>query len=160
MVGRFKDYIAMPKFNLYQSLHTTVIGPEGKPIEVQIRTREMHNRAEWGVAAHYSYKDGTAPGDIDWLNRIIETQADILDPNQFMEGLKADLVVFDFRRAHLTPSVNALGTLVHTGQGRDVAQVYVDGRLVAENGRPTLVDGEAVLRDARRTLEKLWRKAA
>ena len=80
VVGRFKDYIAMPKFNLYQSLHTTVIGPGGKTIEVQIRTREMHQRAEWGVAAHWAYKDDGQRSDIDWLNRIIDWQADISDP--------------------------------------------------------------------------------
>ncbi len=91
VVGRFKDYVAMPKFNLYQSLHTTVIGPEGKTIEVQIRTREMHHRAEWGVAAHWAYKDGTSSDDIDWLNRIIDWTQDTADPAQFMEGLKSDL---------------------------------------------------------------------
>ena len=142
VVGRFKDYIAMPKFNLYQSLHTTVIGPEGKPIEVQIRTREMHNRAEWGVAAHYSYKDGTAPGDIDWLNRIIETQAEIIDPTQFMEGLKADLVqdeLFVF-----TPKGDVIplpydstpvdfAYAVHTEVGHACVGAKVNGRLVTLN---------------------------
>ncbi len=91
VVGRFKDYVAMPKFNLYQSLHTTVIGPEGKTVEVQIRTQEMHRRAEWGVAAHWAYKDGTAHEDIDWLNRIIDWQTDTHDPATFMENLKSDL---------------------------------------------------------------------
>ena len=91
IVGRFKDYVAMPKFNLYQSLHTTVIGPGGKPLEIQIRTREMHQRAEWGVAAHWAYKDGNETPDIDWLNRIIDWQSDVVDPAQFMENLKTDL---------------------------------------------------------------------
>lgn len=91
IVGRFKDYVAMPKFNLYQSLHTTVIGPGGKPLEIQIRTREMHQRAEWGVAAHWAYKDDNEIPDIDWLNRIIDWQSDIADPAQFMESLKTDL---------------------------------------------------------------------
>ena len=91
VVGRFKDYIAMPKFNLYQSLHTTVIGPEGKPLEVQIRTHEMHQRAEWGVAAHWSYKEGSPSDDIAWLNRIIDWQKETQDPAQFMENLKTDL---------------------------------------------------------------------
>ena len=93
VVGRFKDYIAMPKFNLYQSLHTTVIGPMGKPIEVQIRTTEMHRRAEWGVAAHWAYKGGARDptSEIDWLKRIIDWQEDISDPAQFMQSLKTDL---------------------------------------------------------------------
>ena len=91
VVGRFKDYIAMPKFNLYQSLHTTVIGPAGKVVEVQIRTREMHQRAEWGVAAHWAYKDDVTSSDIDWLNRIIDWQAEVSDPAQFMQSLKTDL---------------------------------------------------------------------
>lgn len=142
VVGRFKDYIAMPKFNLYQSLHTTVIGPEGKPLEVQIRTREMHNRAEWGVAAHYAYKDGTAPGDIDWLNRIIDWQADVADPTHFMEGLKEDLVqdeLFVFSPKgkviplplHSSPVDFAYA--VHTEVGHACIGAKVNGRLVTLN---------------------------
>ena len=142
VVGRFKDYIAMPKFNLYQSLHTTVIGPEGKPLEVQIRTREMHNRAEWGVAAHYSYKDGSAPGDIDWLNRLVETQSEIIDPKQFMEGLKADLVqdelfVFtpkgDVIPLPLDSTPVDFAYAVHTEVGHACIGAKVNGRLVTLN---------------------------
>ena len=142
VVGRFKDYIAMPKFNLYQSLHTTVIGPEGKPLEVQIRTREMHHRAEWGVAAHYAYKDGVAPGDIDWLNRIIDWQADVADPTHFMEGLKEDLVqdeLFVFTPKgkviplplHSSPVDFAYA--VHTEVGHACIGAKVNGRLVTLN---------------------------
>jgi guanosine-3',5'-bis(diphosphate) 3'-pyrophosphohydrolase len=90
--GRFKDYIAMPKFNLYQSLHTTVVGPQGKPLEVQIRTREMHSRAEYGVAAHWNYKDNHAStADLAWLNRIVDWQRETEDPGEFMANLKVDL---------------------------------------------------------------------
>jgi guanosine-3',5'-bis(diphosphate) 3'-pyrophosphohydrolase len=89
--GRIKDYIAMPKFNLYQSLHTTVVGPQGKPLEVQIRTREMHTRSEFGVAAHWAYKDSTSGPDMQWLNRIVDWQSETGDPNEFMETLRVDL---------------------------------------------------------------------
>ncbi|WP_420640324.1 RelA/SpoT family protein [Candidatus Poriferisocius sp.] len=89
--GRFKDYIAMPKFNLYQSLHTTVVGPGGKSLEVQLRTNEMHARAEQGVAAHWSYKEGTATDDLAWLSRIIDWQQETADAAEFLSNLKTDL---------------------------------------------------------------------
>jgi GTP pyrophosphokinase len=89
--GRFKDYIAMPKFNLYQSLHTTVVGPQGKPLEVQIRTSEMNQRAEFGVAAHFDYKDRVASGDLAWLSRIVDWQQETEDHSEFMSNLKLDL---------------------------------------------------------------------
>ena len=89
--GRFKDYIAMPKFNLYQSLHTTVIGPQGKAVEVQIRTAEMHRRAEQGIAAHWGYKERSGVDDLAWLRRIVDWQQDTADPAEFMETLKVDL---------------------------------------------------------------------
>jgi GTP pyrophosphokinase len=140
LVGRFKDYIAMPKFNLYQSLHTTVIGPEGKPLEVQIRTREMHQRAEWGVAAHWAYKDGTnAASDIDWLNRIIDWQAEVSDPAAFMESLKTDLeqdevFVFTPKGKVVTLPVGSTAVdfayAVHTQVGHACIGAKVNGRLV------------------------------
>ncbi len=92
--GRFKDYVATPKFNLYQSLHTTVVGPQGQQIEVQIRTNEMHARAEFGVAAHWGYKENspasTAP-EAAWLQRIVDWQSETADPSEFFESLKSDL---------------------------------------------------------------------
>ena len=78
--GRFKDYIAMPKFNLYQSLHTTVVGPAGKPVEVQIRTQEMHRRAEYGIAAHWGYKEHEPADDLLWLQRMVDWQQETSDP--------------------------------------------------------------------------------
>jgi GTP pyrophosphokinase len=95
--GRFKDYIATPKFNLYQSLHTTVVGPQGQQIEFQIRTSEMHARAEYGVAAHWGYKENTPPSqspagsDAPWLQRIVDWQSETADPAEFFESLKLDL---------------------------------------------------------------------
>ena len=139
VVGRFKDYIAMPKFNLYQSLHTTVIGPGGKVVEVQIRSREMHQRAEWGVAAHWSYKGDGSASDIDWLNRIIDWQADVSDPAAFMENLKTDLEqdeVFVFTpKGRVIPlpvgstSVD-FAYAVHTDVGHACIGAKVNGRLV------------------------------
>lgn len=97
ITGRFKDYIAMPKSNMYQSLHTTVIGPEGKPVEVQIRTREMHQVAEYGIAAHWRYKEGRAEthvaGDFSWLRQIIENQKEEFEPSSYLQNLKVDLFI-------------------------------------------------------------------
>ena len=89
--GRFKDYINTPKFNLYQSLHTTVVGPQGKALEVQIRTSEMHSRAERGIAAHWGYKENASSADVAWLQRIVDWSAESTDPAEFLEGLKLDL---------------------------------------------------------------------
>ncbi len=140
VVGRFKDYIAMPKFNLYQSLHTTVIGPSGRPIEVQIRTEEMHHRAEWGVAAHWAYKGDGNTSDIDWINRIIDWQAEVSDPAQFMENLKTDLeqdevFVFTPKGRVITLPVGStpvdFAYAVHTEVGHACIGSKVNGRLVS-----------------------------
>jgi GTP pyrophosphokinase len=136
--GRFKDYIAMPKFNLYQSLHTTVIGPGGKPIEVQIRTAEMHNRAEWGVAAHFSYKEGHSE-DVAWLSRIVDWQQEMTDPGEFMANLKIDLdqdevFVFTPKGDVVTLPVGAtpvdFAYAIHTEVGHRCIGARVAGRLV------------------------------
>ena len=137
--GRFKDYIAMPKFNLYQSLHTTVIGPLGKEVEVQIRTEEMHARAENGVAAHWGYKETASDQEIAWLNRIVEFEQETSDPGQFMTNLKTDLdqdEVFVF-----TPKGQVVELVVgatpvdfafeiHTEVGERCTGARVNGRLV------------------------------
>ena len=139
VVGRFKDYIAMPKFNLYQSLHTTVVGTDGKAVEVQIRTREMHRRAEWGVAAHWAYKEGSPSDDIAWLNRIVDWQAETSDPAVFMENLKTDLdqdEVFVFTPKGRVVTLPVGSTLVdfayaiHTEVGHACIGARINGRLV------------------------------
>lgn len=97
--GRFKDYIAMPKFNSYQSLHTAVIGPKGKPVEIQIRTRRMHHIAEYGIAAHWAYKeageavkaDSSADKKLAWLRQLVEWQQDLKDASEYLEEVKMDL---------------------------------------------------------------------
>ena len=138
--GRFKDYVAMPKFNLYQSLHTTVIGPQGKPLEVQLRTTEMHQRAEFGVAAHFAYKIGSPTDELAWLNRIVDWQQETSDPAEFMETLKVDLeqdevYVFTPKGRVVTMAKGAtpidFAYSVHTEVGHSCVGARVNGRLVA-----------------------------
>jgi len=140
--GRFKDFVAMPKFNMYQSLHTTVIGPEGRPLEIQIRTREMHDMAEFGIAAHWLYKQDRAAGDDDklrWLRRLLDWQQELSDPKEFMDTLKVDLFedeVFVFTPKGEVKSLAAGATPldfayeVHTDVGHRCVGAKVNGRIV------------------------------
>jgi len=147
--GRFKDYIAQPKFNLYQSLHTTVVDLEGKSVEVQIRTREMHHRAEYGIAAHFAYKEGGPQADVPWLRRIVEWQEDTRDPQEFMETLKVDLdqdevFVFSPKGKVITLPVGAtpidFAYSIHTEVGHRCIGARVNGRLVPLDSRLTSGD--------------------
>jgi guanosine-3',5'-bis(diphosphate) 3'-pyrophosphohydrolase len=151
--GRFKDFVAMPKFNMYSSLHTTVIGPEGRPLEIQIRTREMHNLAEFGVAAHWMYKEeaagragpGKGPipkdseGKLKWLRSLLDWQQDLADPKEFMETLKVDLFedeVFVFTPKGEVKSLAAGATPldfayeIHTDVGHRCVGSKVNGKIV------------------------------
>ncbi|HJY32154.1 MAG TPA: bifunctional (p)ppGpp synthetase/guanosine-3',5'-bis(diphosphate) 3'-pyrophosphohydrolase, partial [Actinomycetota bacterium] len=143
--GRFKDYIAMPKSNMYQSLHTTVVGPQGRPIEVQIRTREMHRTAEYGIAAHWRYKEGRdgkkakEAADLAWLGQMLEWLKDMADPREFMEGLKIDLYggqVFCFTPKGDVMNLPAGATpvdfayAIHTEVGHRTIGAKVNGKLV------------------------------
>jgi GTP pyrophosphokinase len=149
VLGRFKDYVAMPKFNMYQSLHTTVMGPQGKPVELQIRTFAMHRRAEYGVAAHWKYKENSRTGvdteragdldDMTWVRQLLDWQNEVEDPGEFLESLR-----FEINRAEVyvfTPrgDVIALPTgatpvdfayAVHTEVGHHTIGARVNGRLV------------------------------
>ncbi len=142
--GRFKDYIAMPKFNMYQSLHTTVIGPEGKPVELQIRTWGMHKRAEYGVAAHWKYKEemagGTGAGDMAWLRQLVDWQRETEDPAEFLDSLRFDLAgaevyVFTPRGEVIALPQGAtpvdFAYAIHTEVGHRTIGARVNGRLVA-----------------------------
>ncbi|GAB2981712.1 RelA/SpoT family protein [Actinotalea caeni] len=158
--GRFKDYIAMPKFNMYQSLHTTVIGPGGKPVEIQIRTHDMHRRAEYGVAAHWKYKESAkavakSPTEVDdampWLRQLVDWQQETADPGEFLDSLRfemsgAEVYVF-------TPKGDVLGLpagstpidfayAVHTEVGHRTVGARVNGRLVPLES--TLENGDTV----------------
>jgi guanosine-3',5'-bis(diphosphate) 3'-pyrophosphohydrolase len=154
--GRFKDFVAMPKFNMYQSLHTTVIGPEGRPLEIQIRTSAMHDLAEFGIAAHWMYKDdptgsrpaGKAGGDaalrdpdgkLKWLRSLVDWQKDVSDPREFVETLKVDLFeddVFVFTPKGEVKSL-AVGATpldfayeIHTDVGHRCVGAKVNGKIV------------------------------
>lgn len=154
--GRFKDFIAMPKFNMYQSLHTTVIGPDGRPVEFQIRTHDMHRAADFGVAAHWRYKQQdvsgkSGPDDFAWLRQLVEWQRETEDPDEFLDSLRYDLgstEVFVF-----TPKgdVIALPTgatpvdfayTVHTEVGHRCVGARVNGKLVPLESR--LENGDVV----------------
>jgi guanosine-3',5'-bis(diphosphate) 3'-pyrophosphohydrolase len=140
--GRFKDFVAMPKANMYQALHTTVIGPEGKPLEIQIRTEEMHKLAEYGIAAHVAYKEGTG-GDpkrekMTWLRQLVEAEGE-QDPAEFLESLKVDLFedeVFVFTPKGEVKNLSAGSTpldfayAVHTDVGHSCVGAKVNGNIV------------------------------
>ncbi len=141
--GRFKDFIAMPKFNMYQSLHTTVIGPEGKVVEVQIRTHDMDQSAELGVAAHWMYKQGESdkagPDEFAWLRQLLDWQRETADPGEFMDSLRYDLgtaEVYVFTPKGDVTALPAGATpvdfaySVHTEVGHRCVGARVNGKLV------------------------------
>ncbi len=150
--GRFKDFIAMPKFNMYSSLHTTVIGPEGRPLEIQIRTREMHDLAEYGIAAHWMYKEDSGAkgvsdarrlrdpdGKLKWVRSLVDWQKDMSDPREFVETLKVDLFedeVFVFTPKGEVKSLAAGATPldfayeIHTDVGHRCVGAKVNGKIV------------------------------
>ncbi|HSK26634.1 MAG TPA: bifunctional (p)ppGpp synthetase/guanosine-3',5'-bis(diphosphate) 3'-pyrophosphohydrolase [Jiangellales bacterium] len=165
--GRFKDFIAMPKFNMYQSLHTTVIGPDGKPVELQIRSYAMHRRAEYGIAAHWKYKadvrdgqdtdrrlmtsEGAGPGDMAWLRQLLDWQKETEDPGEFLDSLRFEITtneVYVFTPRGDVIALPAGSTpvdfayAVHTEVGHRCIGARVNGRLVPLES--TLDNGDVV----------------
>lgn len=166
MLGRFKDYIAMPKYNLYQSLHTTVIGPKGKPVEIQIRTFDMHRRAEFGIAAHWKYKEAPnaktlAKGkdanavdfehEMGWLRQLVDWQKETSDPGEFLDSLRyeinsAQVYVFTPKGQVLVLAAGAcpvdFAYAVHTEIGNRTVGAKVNGKLVPLDSK--LENGDTV----------------
>ena len=161
IMPRFKDYIAMPKTNRYQSLHTTLISKEGEPFEIQIRTYEMHSTAEYGIAAHWKYKDGESgkvnqeseDGKLVWLRQILEWQRELSDNEEFMETLKVDLDVFKDHVYCFTPKGEVISLInganpidfayaIHTAVGNRMIGARVNGRIVSIDY--TLATGDRV----------------
>jgi GTP pyrophosphokinase len=172
MPGRFKDYIAMPKYNMYQSLHTTVMGPAGRPLEVQIRTEEMHRASEYGVAAHWRYKEGGGKvdkSDLDsqlaWLREMIDWQDETEDSREFLKSLKMDLgesEVYVFTpngdvktlRAGSTPIDFAYA--VHTEVGNHCVGAKVNGAIVPLTYKLNMGDRVEVLTSKNATPSRDW----
>jgi GTP diphosphokinase / guanosine-3',5'-bis(diphosphate) 3'-diphosphatase len=161
VLGRFKDYVAMPKFNMYQSLHTSVIGPQGKPVEMQIRTFGMHRRAEYGVAAHWKYKEDGRTGtdtdklgdmdDMSWVRQLLDWQSEVDDPGEFLESLRFEInqtetYVFTPRGDVIALPSGAtpvdFAYAVHTEVGHHTIGSRVNGRLVPLES--TLENGDVV----------------
>ena len=172
MPGRFKDYIAMPKSNMYQSLHTTVIGPSGRPLEVQIRTEEMHRMSEYGVAAHWRYKEKGRADDafdrqIAWLRQLVDWQEETQDSREFLSELKVDLAptdVFVFTPAGEVMSLRAGSTpldsaySVHTEVGNHCVGAKVNGAIVPLSYELQMGDRVEILTQKSATPSRDWLK--
>ena len=169
--GRFKDYIAMPKANNYQSLHTTVIGPEGDRIEIQIRTHDMNSVAEGGIAAHWKYKEGRFDAksreNVEWVHRLLEWHKDVSDPNEFLETVKIDLFeedVFVFTPSGEVKELTLGSTpldfayAVHTDVGNKCVGAKVNGKIVPLKYRLKSGDTVEVITSPTQSPSKDWLK--